>query len=97
MVQAPPEPEVDEPGRLVVGQREQRHGIDVADERLDDAPGRVGIGQSVQLASEGERIVEVLAAERTELDARRTRHGQAADRSVGIAEAHDDEPRTASG
>ena len=89
MVQAPPEPEVDDPDRLVVDQREQRHGIDVANEGLDD--GRAGF------ESELDKGGLVPAAERTDLDARRTRHGQAADRSIGIAEAHDDEPRTASG
>ena len=49
------------------------------------------------LESELEKGGLVSAAERTDLDARRTRHGQAADRPIGIAEAHDDEPRTASG
>ena len=50
---------------------------------------RVGIGvEPVQLARQRERIGEVVAAERPELDALRARHGQAADRAVGIAEGH---------
>ena len=50
---------------------------------------RVGIGvEAVQLARQRERIGEVVAAQRPEVDAVRARDGQAADRAVGIAEGH---------
>ena len=52
---------------------------------------RFGIGsgiERVQLARERERIGEVVAAERAEVDAVRARDGEAADRTVRIAEVH---------
>ena len=48
----------------------------------------IRVGQSVQLAGQRERIGEVVPREWANLDAWRARHGEAADRAVGIAEAH---------
>ena len=90
VVQAPPEAEGDEPGRLAVGDRKERRGVDVVDERVESGAKRLGVavGQAVQLAGQGKRVIEVVAAERPELDAGRTRHGEPADRAVGVAEVH---------
>ena len=82
----------DEPGRVsVVGQRQERGRVDVADERLVRRAERLGVGigvERVQLARERQRIGEVVAAERAQLDAVRARDGEAAHRAVGIAELH---------
>ena len=81
----------DEAGRRAVGDRQERRRVGVADERLVRGPMRLGIGigvERVQLARERERIGEVVAAERSQLDAVGTRNRQAADRPVGIAEGH---------
>ena len=90
VVQAASEAEADEPGRLVVGNRQERRGVGVVDERLVRrpvrAPGRCRA--AVELAGQCERIGEVLAAERSKLDAGRARDGQAADRAIRVAERH---------
>ena len=82
----------DEPGRVaVVGQRQERGRVDVADERLVRRAKGFGVGigvERVQLARERERIGEVVAAERAQVDAIRARDGEAADGAVGIAELH---------
>ena len=92
VVEPSAEPMNDEPGRSpVVGQRQERGCVHVADERLvRRAKGfDVGTGvERVQLARERERIGEVVAAERTQVDAVRARDGEAAHGAVGIAELH---------
>ena len=92
VVQAPSEPMDDEAGRRpAVGEREERRGVDVADEGLERRAMRlrVGIGvEAVELACERERIGEVVTAEGPEVHAVRPRDREAADRAVGVAEGH---------
>ena len=90
MVQPAAEPEDDEPGGPAVGGRQVAQGVHVVDElevRLAVGSG-VGIGQAVQLPGESKGVGEIVAGQRTNLDASRTRHGKAADRAVGVAEVH---------
>ena len=73
VIQAPPEPMDDEAGRSAVGEGQERRRVDVADERLVRGAKRLGVGigvERVQLARERERIGEVVAAERAQVDAR---------------------------
>jgi hypothetical protein len=44
--------------------------------------------EPIEFADEGERIGEVVASERAQLDAGRARYRETPDRPVGIAERH---------
>ena len=91
VIQPPPEPMDDQAGRSAIGEGEEWRRVDIAHERLVCGAKRFGIGsrvKRVQLARERERIAEVVAAERAQVDAVRARDGQAADRTVRVAELH---------
>jgi hypothetical protein len=81
----------DEAGGRAVGDGEERRCVHVADQRFVRGSMwlRVGRVEAIQLAHECERIGEVVATERPEVDAIGTWNRKATDRAVGIAEAHE--------
>ena len=90
VIQPAPEAEDDEAGRRALGRGQERGRIGVIDEGLVRRPMGlpIGIGQPVQLANQRERLGEVVSRQRPDLDAVGPRHGEAADRPVGIAQVH---------
>ncbi len=91
VIQPSTETKQDEPGRLAVSESQERRRVDIIDQGLEHHSMRLGIGveiEPVQLAHHGQGIGEVVAPQRANLDARRSRDSQAADRAVRIAERH---------
>ncbi len=78
------------PTAASVGDRQERCRVDIVHERLVRVAMGCGIGvrEVVKLARQRQRIGKVVASERSDLDARRSRHRQTADRVIGIAEVH---------
>ena len=89
VVQAPPEPMDDQPGRRAIGEGQEWRCVDVAHERLVSGAKRLGSGAASSTYSSrasARRIGEVVAAERAKVDAVRARDGEPADRTVRVPE-----------